>query len=274
MPAIMERIKALQMYDFMIIFLSALSVVSNLYFNFFSSQNTALLLSVFARTLIVPAFAACLDLSIKYFLLKKPLALPKTAVISGLLVNGIIDQSAPIIVPLVAATIAIVSKRIIRSEKRNIFNPAGFGVFSAVIIFTYILGQKVFGAWWVASTLLAVPLGFYISYRMRRLPLTLSFFIAYAVSLAVFFGTPLSSLVKPLFVSTFFFFASFMLLEPRTSPRTMCGMVLAGTGVGLILSFLPSFAPPLEFTLASLMIINVFKGFLDKKLPDAKPLQN
>ncbi len=267
MKAVLERIRSLSIYDSMLGFLLFLGIGSNLYLNFYLSPNPSLLAGFFARIFFVPVFAALLDILIKRFLLKRPFAPPKTALISGLFVAGIMDPSAPLYVPFIAAAFAILSKHIIRNKSRNIFNPAAFGITLSVLVFTYAFGMEVFAAWWIASTPIVIPLGLFISYKMDKLPLTLSFFVSYCAAMLVLFGASAGSLVEPIFVSTFFFFASFMLLEPRTSPYTLRGMVLAGFCVGVLCAVLPLVALPIDFTLVSLLAMNVFKDILDSRLP-------
>ncbi len=268
MEGILGRIRGVSIYGFMIAFLLFLGIASNLYMNFFLSENPSLLAEVFARLFFVPVFAALLDVAIKHFLLKRPFALPKTALISGLFVAGILDPSAPLYAPFAAAAIAIISKHIIRGKGRNIFNPAAFGITLSIIVFTYAFGVKVFAAWWISSTFLAIPLGLFISYKMEKLPLTLSFFATYCAALLLLFGASISSFTQPIFASIFLFFASFMLLEPRTSPYTFRGMVLSGVCAGILCAVLPLAALPLDFTLVSLLAMNIFKGVLDRSLPD------
>ncbi len=271
MPTIQERLDAVPIYDFMAVFLATLGIVSDAYLNLFLSARWPVFLAWLGQLAAIPAFAALLDVAIKHFALKKPFAVPKTALISGLFIAGIIDPSAPIIVPLSAAAIAILSKHLLRFRARNIFNPAAFGIAVTGILFTYIFGINVVGAWWIASTLLVIPFGLFISKRMEKLPLTLTFFITYVLTLLLVFGRSPGSFAEPIFVSTFLFFASFMLIEPRTSPYTLGGMLVGGFGVGMLSAALPAILPSVEYTLFALLVMNVFKDFLDRKLPDNSP---
>ncbi len=268
MPSFLESLKAFSIYDYMIVFLVTLGVAADVYLNVFASNNPAMLAQGFGRLLLIPAFAGLMDYAIKKFFLKKYPGIPKTALISGLFVAGILDPSTPLPIPFIAVALAILSKHLFRAHARNAFNPAAFGIAITGILFTYFFGINVVGSWWIASTLLTVPFGLFISYKMEKLPLTFSFFAAYAVTLAALFGQPLNSIFQPVFVSAFLFFASFMLIEPRTSPYTFRGMVLSGICTGVLSAWLPGILPPMEYVLVSLLAMNLFKGVLDKKLPN------
>lgn len=262
--SIIDELNKISIYNYMIVFLVILGIVGN----FFLNSNNQLLINVFLRLILVPVFAAIIDLLIKYFLLKKSVEIPKTAIISGLFVAGILDPTTPVYIHFIAAALAILSKHILRIGKRNIFNPAGFGIAITSLVFTYLLGINIIGSWWIGATLLTIPLGLYISYRIEKLPITLSFFVVYI--LAVFFTLKLSpdQLFDPSFIAGYFFFASFMAVEPRTTPYTLKAMVLFGVIVALLSAILPLLVPPIEFTLVSLMFMNIFKDLFDKNLPD------
>jgi Na+-translocating ferredoxin:NAD+ oxidoreductase RnfD subunit len=265
MHPITEKLNSISIYDYMIVFLLVLGMASG----FSGLFPAAVMGEAFLRFAFVPVFAVLLDISIKRFALKKPLKAPKSAFISGLFVAGILDPTAPIYIHLTAAALAILSKHILRMGGRNIFNPAGFGISLTSIIFTYILGINVLGSWWIGATLLTIPLGLYISYRMVKLPLTFSFYAVYALAAILMLKLPVELILEPSFISGYFFFASFMLLEPRTSAYTFKGMVVFGMVVALLSASLPLALPPVEFTLVSLMAMNIFKDLLDKRFPDS-----
>ena len=265
---IIDRINNIDIYTYVIAFLVLLNISTNIYFNVISSNNPEIFKQAIVWLAVVPLFAGLLDVAIKQVIYKKPFAMPKTAFISGLFVAGILDPTTPLYILLVAAALAILSKHVIRLKNRNIFNPAGFGIAVTGLAFTYLLHVPVAGSWWVGATFLAVIFGSYISYRMKKLPLTLTFFALYPI--LVFFTLKLlpAQMLDMSFISGYFFFASFMLLEPRTSPYTLKAMVLAGVVVAILASVLPLFLPAMEFTLISLMAVNIFRDVLDKRLAD------
>ncbi len=266
--SIIDQLNSRSIYDYMIIFLVTLNIVSNVYLNVFSFSNPTSFFQSWIRLIAVPAFAALLDLGIKYFVLKKPIALPKTALISGLFVAGILDPTAPIYVHFIAAFFAILSKHTLKFASRNIFNPAGFGITLTGLIFTYLLKTPIVGSWWIGATLLVIPFGLYISYRIQKLPMTFAFFIIYPI-LAIFtLKLSITQVLDPSFLSGYFFFSAFMLVEPKTTPYTFKAMILAGLIVAILSAVSPVFLPTTEFTLISLMLMNLFKDVLDEKLPD------
>ena len=164
------------------------------------------------------------------------LPLPKSAIITGLLVGGILSPETPLWLMAVAAAVAIGSKYVIRLPKEgHIFNPANFGILIAAALLG---GQAV---WWIGSNtlfgalaglLVVVPiviLGLLNSFNVQRLYASIAFLIVEFVAL-VALGIPFTPALSLLNV----FIAFFMVVEPNTSPYQNKNMAVYGAIAGLL----------------------------------------
>ncbi len=173
------------------------------------------------RLLAAVGTAALLDLGIHYFQKNKWLV-PKSAIISGLLIGSIISPRAAVWMVIIAAGAAIGSKHLIRIRGRHFFNPAIFGLLFVSVIFSAPL------AWWGSSNLWAVLLlGSVIAAKFKRFHLLFAYAIPFAVLMAIYAllnGLP----VFPHIMFLNFYFLVFMLVEPKTSPLKRKGRLLYG----------------------------------------------
>lgn len=222
-------------YNYLILFLVLLAI---LYIN-------DLGLSVLQQVIVIPLVAALVDLAIA-LLKKKKLFVPKTAIISGLIITLLLpaDLMLQILIPI----IAIISKHIIQIKGRNIFNPAVFALFVASLFS--------FGISWAGVGTPLVILGLFISYRIHRLRMSIMFLVTYFIINALIGGFFFDPLV--------IFFATIMLLEPKTSPSRRRGMLLFGIITAVLVFLFPYAAIPLDPFITSLLIMNLFTRRLNK----------
>ncbi len=235
----------LNVYDYMIIILIVVAIAG--------MYTTGL--HHLQQLVVVPAAAAVLDYAIKFYRFKTK-KFPKTAIISGMLVAMVIEASLPL--QIAAAFIAILSKHVIIWKQSNIFNPAALA-----IIVTGFLGAG--ATWWAASTPL-VLLGIFITYKIRKVILAASFLIIY-FALSIITAPNFS--VHYLYNLYALFFALFMLIEPKTSAHTRKAMIVFGVSAAMLafsMQFIPLPILPVDFLLFSLLVMNIFTPFLDKKL--------
>ncbi|MBI5143506.1 MAG: hypothetical protein HZA30_00360 [Candidatus Omnitrophica bacterium] len=74
-----------------------------------------------------------LDLLIhNLFIKEKPF--PKSAIITGFILSGVLDYNQPLFILAILSILAIASKYILKFKNKHIFNPANFGLFIAVIL--------------------------------------------------------------------------------------------------------------------------------------------
>jgi Na+-translocating ferredoxin:NAD+ oxidoreductase RnfD subunit len=168
------------------------------------------------------------------------LRIPTSALLSGLIIFFILSTNESWLVVAWTSCFAILGKRIVRSPREHIFNPAALALVWAPIAFGS--GESWWGgladlSWAWIAVLLAV--GAFTVDRLNKFPLVLTF-------LATYFGFfTLASLVNPQAVAEMFrapflqaalFLAFFMLTDPPTSPNRYGDQVwfgvLAALGAG------------------------------------------
>ena len=215
-----------------------------------------------------------LDLIINY-LKFKTWEFPYSAFISGLFIGGLLTQDLQWYIYVIAGIIAIASKHLIKVHGRHIFNPANLGILAVFFAF------NAFNSWWIASPFLLVLIfGIFILWRLRRLDLGISFLAAYYIlhalipapammgRMPMMSGMPMMMqdfYVSLISQSTIFFFAMFMLIEPKTHPaakkqRIFYGVLVASMIIGLEV-FNPGFKIAIPFVLA---VANLFVPLLNR----------
>ena len=240
-------------YQYMSAFLIILALVSAFFYGFGVESLIPVLISVLT--------AAILDLLINYYKFKT-LEFPYSAFISGLFIGGLLTQDLKWYVYIIAAVIAILSKHLIKVHHRHIFNPANLGIFVVFILF------NAPNSWWISSPFYLVALfGLFILWRQRRLDLAISFLAAYYI-LHAFIPEPAMFGNMPMMMgnlyrsfvsqSTIFFFAMFMLIEPKTHPaarkqRIFYGILIALMIIGIEI-YNPRFGIPFVLAVANLVV--------------------
>ena len=172
--------------------------------------------------IIAMGTAAAVDMAI-VALRRDEWLFPDGAILTGLIVGFILRPEEPAAVVMLASTVAIVSKQIIRTRWSNILNPAAVGLVFATLVFHS--GQ----AWWgalpkleILGALLILGAGYYMADRINKLPMVLTFLGVYfgLFMIAGFFGN--SGTTAEIFrtpdLQAALFFSFFMLDDPPTSP--------------------------------------------------------
>jgi len=162
---------------------------------------------------------------------------PSGAVLSAAILVMVLRAQEPWYVTTIADLIAVLSKYLFRVGEANVFNPAALAMVASYYIFH--AGES----WWGAQTdvvglpkLLLMAAGVYITNRVNKIPLVLTFFGTYfgLFTATAFVGDALS--VAEIFhspdVEMLFYFAFFILTDPPTSPpryrdQVICGPIVA-----------------------------------------------
>lgn len=166
----------------------------------------------------------------------------QSAVISGFIVAGILDYSSDWYVLVIVSAIAIISKFIIRINKKHVFNPANFGLFAAALF-------KQPLTWNIESNIYIIIIaGIYIALALRKWPHVLGF-------LLVFTGTFYFSGINPLNIISWFF-VFIMLIEPKTSGSGKLRGFLFGGVAGLTSFIIFKFIPQFDMFVTSLVVAN------------------
>ncbi|MFH2070497.1 MAG: hypothetical protein ABIJ11_04720 [Elusimicrobiota bacterium] len=196
------------------------------------------------------SFSACLDFLINRLFHKKTI-FPRSAMITGFIVSGVLDYGHYFPALLFFCSLAIMSKYIVKVKKRHIFNPANLGLFFAAILqFTL--------AWTIESNVyLIIIAGMYIAYSIRKLPHVAGFLITFVLLFKFVEG------INPfLLISWFFVFV--MLVEPKTSGYGVLRGIVFGGIAGLASFLFYRFLPGRDFFVLSLFVANIFNPVFDK----------
>lgn len=237
-----ETWKRLDVYHLIIIFL-AVAGISAVYV----TGNIAFLVQL----ILAPVVASIVDIAISYAKTRQRIK-PITAIISGLIIALILPLS-PFHIVAFAAAVAMVLKHVIKWKGRNVFNPAASGLIVTSVLFA------VDTVWWVSASLLTV-LGFLVVYKLGRLRTSIAFLVVYFA--LVYLTTQQVQLLD----LTAIFFATIMLIEPKTSPHTKNGKIVFGVAVAVLaiaIQFTPLGKDPF---LISLLVMNLFTGAINKRI--------
>jgi Na+-translocating ferredoxin:NAD+ oxidoreductase RnfD subunit len=147
---------------------------------------------------------------------------PTSALLTALIVFFIVAPNESWLVVAWTSGFAIAAKRLIRTRREHIFNPAALALLWAPLAFGS--GES----WWGALselpwmwTLVMVVVGFVLVERLNKLPVVLTFLACY-FSIFTFVSLSQPQLVAEMFRAPFvqaaLFLALFMLTDPPTSP--------------------------------------------------------
>jgi Na+-translocating ferredoxin:NAD+ oxidoreductase RnfD subunit len=217
---------------------------------------TSLLTATFA--------AALLDLGIVR-LRQRSWIFPDGAILTGLIVAFVLRTQEPWPILAATASIAVISKHLLRTRWSNVFNPAALAIVASSLLFD--TGQS----WWGALPdlgLLGLPplfaCGIFIVSRINKLPLVLAFLGAYLslFTIASWFGDP--SQVAEVFRSpdlqACLFFAFFMLDDPPTCPTRYEDQFAFGVIVATSAYFLYMTYGVVYFLAAGLLVGNTWES--------------
>ena len=186
---------------------------------------------------------------------KEPVRFPSSSLVTGLILGLVLQPFEHPLLVVLAPLAAVLSKQLLRIKGKHIVNPAAFGIVTMNILF----GTSI--AWWAASShylviWIAAIGGGYILWRLRRLWLSISFFVAYTLYL-IFIGKT-NSLFNLVVDGTVFFFAFIMLPEPMTSPNRNVWRFLWGPMVvGFMFLFQLAKVPVGDAFLVPLLLANL-----------------
>jgi Na+-translocating ferredoxin:NAD+ oxidoreductase RnfD subunit len=169
---------------------------------------------------------------------------PSGAVLTALIVTMVVRAQEPWYVPTATSVVAVLSKYLLRTRSANVFNPAALAL--TVMFHVLPMGQSWWGAlpdvtpMWLRAALLVA--GLYITDRVNKMPLVLSFLGAYFALFTVTAYLGDASRVAEIFRSpdleAVLFFSLIILTDPPTSPakyreQWICGLMVAAASYGV-----------------------------------------
>jgi len=209
---------------------------------------------------IITASSVAADSILAYVRLKRKLV-SVTALISGLIVSLVMSPQSPLPFLVLVPALAQLSKHLIRADNSPVFNPATLSMF-LVFVATGYRGE----AWWGNTNVaLALLLGLFVSYSIRRLYASFAFvasLAALALLASLISAQPAAGALALALSQAFFAF--FMVVEPRTSPQagypwqlaygfTVALVLFAGNALGGALFPFPVFEALLAGNLVTLL---------------------
>ncbi|HXC58156.1 MAG TPA: RnfABCDGE type electron transport complex subunit D [Steroidobacteraceae bacterium] len=186
---------------------------------------------------------------------------PSGAVLTAMIVVMVMRAQEPWAVPVITSVVAVLSKYLLRTRQANVLNPAAF----ALVLMFYLMphGQSWWGALpdvsplWLRAALLAG--GLYLTSRVNKLPLALSFLGAYFLLFTVtaFLGDPrhVAEIFRSPDIDAVLYFTLVILTDPPTSPAKYQGQWIFG-----IIAAAFSYAVFMAFGAAYFLLAGVLAG--------------
>ena len=176
-----------------------------------------------ARNLAAAIVPACVIDAVWMSVTARRFRVPTSALLSAIIVFFVLSSRESWLVVGWTSTFAIVSKRVLRTDREHIFNPAALALVWAPIAFGS--GESWWGAlgdlpWaWIPVPLV---LGLFLVDRLNKFPLVLTFLAVYFCFFTLAsMSNPhaVAEMFRQPFVQAALFLAFFMLTDPPTSPN-------------------------------------------------------
>jgi Na+-translocating ferredoxin:NAD+ oxidoreductase RnfD subunit len=192
---------------------------------------------------------------------------PSGAVLTAMIVAMVVRVQEPWYVATLTSVVAVLSKYALRTRQANVFNPAAF----ALVLMFHVLpmGQSWWGAlpevsplWLRAALLLG---GLYLTNRVNKLPLALSFLGAYfcLFTATAFLSDPrhVAEIFRSPDIDAVIYFTLVILTDPPTSPakyrgQWIFGIIAAVVGYAVFMVF-----GVVYFLLAGVLAGNVWEAW-------------
>ncbi len=203
-----------------------------------------------------------IDVLLKLIIQRKCI-FPKSAIISGLFIGGILLGGSPWYHVVIAGTVAMLLKNIVCINGKHIFNPAASGIIAAIFF------VKAAPVWWLSEPLyLTILFGLFLLIIMKNWQIQLTYVLSYGLILTMYALITGQEILTTLSVINFFFCA-FMLIEPMTAAKYSKGRIVYSI-ICAGMSFIFFLYAPVYGELGALLVADLFVPYLDKW---SKPLE-
>ena len=182
--------------------------------------------------LIAAVVCACAIDVVWHLVETRRLLRPSSALLSALIVFFILSPDESWLVVGWTSAFAVISKRIVRTEREHIFNPAALALVWAPIAFGS--GESWWGAFgdlpwpWIGLLVLG---GVWVVQRLNKFPSVLTFlavYFSFFTGMALSNPRPVAEMFRDPFLQAALFLAFFMLTDPPTSPNRYLDQVWYG----------------------------------------------
>ncbi len=211
---------------------------------------------VFLAMTAVAVFSALVTESLILYFKKEGFQITESSIITGLIVGFVLSSDEIWLKFVFASILAILSKYLIRFQKRHLFNPAAFGIFISIILFGASTQWKGTYLWYIV-----VPMGIYFTHRLRKNEVV----IGYVSVFLILFGT--QALFQKISLLNIFGYLSYfylfiMVIEPKTTPVKTAGKYLFGAGAAVLIFVLTQVGAKFDVELFSLLAMNTMLPLL------------
>ncbi|MBZ5674797.1 MAG: RnfABCDGE type electron transport complex subunit D [Acidobacteriia bacterium] len=197
---------------------------------------------------------------------KKVWEFPSGAVLTAMIVAMVLRAQEPWYVTTITSVAAVLSKYLFRTRSANVFNPAALAIVASYFVFH--TGQS----WWGALTdvapvakVILLAAGVFITDRVNKLPLVLTFLGAYFLLFTVtaFVSNPLA--VAEIFrtpdAEAALYFAFIILTDPPTSPAKYPDQIVCGLIVAVVSFAFFEWAGVVYYLLAGVLAGNIWEAW-------------
>ncbi|MEI9811509.1 MAG: RnfABCDGE type electron transport complex subunit D [Acidobacteriota bacterium] len=198
---------------------------------------------------------------------KKVWEFPSGAVLTAMIVSMVIRAQEHWYVAAVTSVVAVLSKYLIRTRSANVFNPAAIAIVSMFYVFH--MGQSWWGALpevtplWLQAALLVT--GIYITDRVNKMPLVLSFLGTYFVlfTATAYLGNPqwVAEIFRSPDIEAAIYFSLIILTDPPTSPAKYPDQIICGAIVAVVSYAVFEKFGVVYFLLAGVLAGNVWEAW-------------
>ncbi|MDN3956420.1 RnfABCDGE type electron transport complex subunit D [Sporolactobacillus laevolacticus] len=202
------------------------------------------------------------------YVLNRPLRFSDGALITGLIIGGVLSPAVPWYFVMFTTIVALLSKHILKDKRKPLFNPAAVGLFISATLFS--TGES----WWsglsmtpVWMTVILLAGGFIIVNRINKLPLVFSFlgtYMMFFLILGILNVAGAGDALRAPYIDAALFMSFFMLTDPPTSPAKYREQVIFGFLAALISGAAYLYLSKLSFLLVGLFAANSLKAIHSK----------
>jgi Na+-translocating ferredoxin:NAD+ oxidoreductase RnfD subunit len=203
------------------------------------------------------------------YVMNRPFRFPDGAVITGLIIGGILSPAVPWYYVMITTIIALLSKHILKDRRKPFFNPAAVGLFVSAALFS--TGES----WWSGLSMTPVWLtifllagGLIVAHRINKLPLVFSFlgtYMLFFLIMGILNVAGAGDALRAPYIHAAFFMSFFMLTDPPTSPAKYREQIIFGILASLISCAAYLYVSKLTYLFVGLFIANILKVIYSKR---------
>lgn len=146
---------------------------------------------------------------------------------------------------ILAATVSILSKYILRINGKHIFNPSALGIVAAVLLTGNAWISP--GQWGSDAVIVftVLSLGFTVTTKVQKIDVSLAFLGSFGGLLftrqIIYLGWPVDHFIQSVSTGSLLLFAFFMITDPKTTPNHRVARILWSIGIGCAAFYLATF---------------------------------